>query len=91
MVGLRYASRYRCDFCGKIADVAPGGDEEVYPPPVPAGWLLSYTSGDPLALRAFVEGANGERFSDFCDDCLTLPLGTLLSMLTRKLSGGPAG
>lgn len=85
MVSNRYAARYRCDFCGKIADILPRDDDEVYPPPVPEGWVIRYGGGHD-ALMVMVRDFEGTELADFCDDCVGLPLGTLLNMARPKLA-----
>jgi hypothetical protein len=86
---LRWASRYRCDFCGLVADIPPRPDDEVWPAPVPEGWMLVY-GGEPGALRVSVEDAQGQRFGDICADCTQLSLLGLVDMLRRRLAGEPA-
>jgi hypothetical protein len=90
VTSIRYAARYRCDFCGKIADLTPRGDDEVYPAPVPEGWLVAYGPPTHPGLRVFVEAQDGQRYTDICDDCAQIPLFGLLDMLERKLTGEPA-
>lgn len=85
MASLRWASRYRCDFCGAVADLAPRDDDEVYPVPVPAGWIMAYQQGP--ALRLQVHDVTGEVFGDMCAECVALPVGQVLATLERRLRG----
>ena len=87
MASLRYAARYRCDGCGKIADIPPPPGDALDPPATPAGWLLRW-KGD-SDLRVCVDTAANVQLGDFCAGCCALPLGALLEMIRRRL-GPPA-
>jgi hypothetical protein len=84
MASLHYAARYRCDFCGKIADTqAP--DNHLSNTPAPAGWMVGYQPRTLDGIRFWAETMDGSRFGDICDECQQLPLTTLLATLRRKL------
>jgi hypothetical protein len=84
MASIRYAARYRCDFCGKIADVEPPPAENLWPEGQPPGWLLRVSMPGKLAVT--VTDIYNQQFTDFCDDCVALPISVLLEMLQRRLT-----
>lgn len=87
MSSLHYAARYRCDFCGVLADVPPpeGKPLEDDGPP---GWLTAFSGRATkrrLGLRIWAETPEGSRFGDMCADCQQLPVAELLVLLERQL------
>lgn len=61
-----YASRFRCDMCGKTADVGPPPSDVVFPPSVPDGWIVRAGLLDQYN-RPVVP------LDDFCDECSAMP------------------
>lgn len=76
-----FATRYVCDFCGRVERASNPEDR-------PEGWQLAWPNlryPRPPVVAVF-ESADGRRWGDCCPACLLLPLRQLLDALAERIS-----